>query len=132
MKTWSSSATALLLVPSLASAQLDVPVGAWESLVGRNCPSHHLEWISDGSYDEILGLYSQRLAPPIRQRVNSIVDYSHRCADETVGFSCEWATHLDAFRRVGLLDDFALWTCRNVTCEEAALCTYPTAEAQAR
>jgi hypothetical protein len=97
----------------------------WQRQVERLCPSHHVEWIADGSYDDVIAAYDDRLTPRLQREARRIADYSHRCSHETVGFSCEWAAYIDAYWKLGLLSDFAVWTCRHVKCEEAALCELP-------
>ncbi|KQY31163.1 hypothetical protein ASD21_08965 [Caulobacter sp. Root1455] len=115
-----------LLTPSMANAGED-GWAAWRAGLARTCPSHHVDWIADGSYDALLGAFNSTLDARTQAQVAAIADYDHRCAQETAGFSCEMGVHLDAFQRAGLLDRFVRFGCRTVRCEEQSLCSrFPT------
>jgi len=92
----------------------------------RLCPSHHVEWIPGGSYDDVIALYDAKLSQRLQREAHRIADYSRRCSHETAGLSCEWAAYIDAYWKMGRLHDFAVWTCHHVKCEEAAICQLPS------
>jgi hypothetical protein len=127
MTKFPSFALALLLIPSVTSAQFAASQQAWDGQIKRLCPGHHVERISDGSYDDVIASYDATLSPRLQRDARRIADYSHRCSHETNGFSCEWAVYIDAYWKLGRLPDFGAWTCRHVKCEEAANCELPSA-----
>ena len=98
---------------------------AWEQEIKTRCPGRHVEWLSDGATDDVLASYYKTLSPKLRDKAARIADYSRRCAHETIGFYCEWGVNIDAIGKLGLLPDFADWSCRNIKCEEYGLCEVP-------
>jgi hypothetical protein len=127
MKKSTSLGLAFLLVPSVASAQFAASQQRWDDEIRRLCPTHHIEWIPGGSYDDVIAPYDANLSLRLQHEARRIADYSHRCSHETAGLSCEWAAYIDAYWKMGRLHDFAVWTCRHVKCEEAAICKLPSA-----
>ena len=125
MKTGISSFALLALAgPIMSCAHADIKAWqVWEQDLRRQCPSRHVEWVAGGGYDELLGAFESSLARHAQKRILQIVDYSHRCAGEEIGFACEMAISLDAFRKMGLLKRFVEFGCAHVKCEEAALCS---------
>ena len=121
-----SLALSFLLLPAAASAQFEASQRVWQHRMKQLCPNRHVEWISDGSYDDVIGSYDATLSPRLQREARRIADYSHRCSRETAGFSCQWATYIDAYWKLGRLNDFARWTCRHVKCEYAAMCELPS------
>ena len=118
-------AGALLLPLSAMSA--DVRGGYWDEwhdAARRACPSHHLEGLPD-VYDELIGAFVQTLPREVQRKASAIASYSQRCADETMGFYCEMAVYVDAFRRLRLLDDFAAFSCKRYKCIELSYCVAP-------
>ena len=113
----------LAISPAFAVEDFDKVWHAWERETHRQCPSHHVDWIADGLYDELLGGFTQTLPKPTQRKIDSIADYSRRCKEEIAGFSCEMATDLDAFNKLGLLKRFTAFGCHHWTCEEESLCT---------
>jgi hypothetical protein len=101
MKRSASIATALLFAPSVASAQFAASQQVWESELNQRCPSRHVEWIPDGSYDDVIAAYDAGLSPNLQREARRIADYSHRCSHEVAGSSCEWAAYIDAYWRLG-------------------------------
>jgi hypothetical protein len=95
----------------------------WERELHRQCPKNHVDWIVDGGYDDLLRGFLHTLPISTQQRVSAIADYSRRCSEATIGFSCEMGVHLDAFSRLSLLKHFTAFGCRRYKCEEPALCT---------
>jgi hypothetical protein len=94
----------------------------WDAAVRKRCPTHHLEWTSDGSWDDFLAAFEQPLPQPKQGEILKVADYSHRCAAEVVGFSCEMSVNVDAMKRLGLLTQFVAWGCQHYRCREPALC----------
>jgi hypothetical protein len=95
----------------------------WKEELHRQCPKNHVDWISDGEHDELLGDFLHTLPDSTQQKVTAVADYSHRCSEVTMGFYCEMAVHLDAFNKLSLLKQFTAYGCRRYKCEEPALCT---------
>jgi hypothetical protein len=95
---------------------------AWQSELHRQCPANHVDWIYGDGYDELAGGFVRTLPLQTRKKMDAIADYQHRCASETMGFSCELAVNLDAFRRLGLLKKFVAFGCNHYRCSEPALC----------
>jgi hypothetical protein len=94
----------------------------WELELRRQCPANHVEWVFGDFYDELTGGFVQTLPPAAQRTVDSVADYSHRCATETMGFGCEMSVYLDAFGRLGLLKRFAKYGCGHYSCIEWANC----------
>jgi hypothetical protein len=65
------------------------------------------------------------LSPRQQAKVERTANYSQKCAHETIGFWCEWGVSLDAIEKLGLMPDFAAWSCRDIKCEEYGLCEVP-------
>jgi len=126
MKRIAIGATAVFV--GVATSAIAAQRNAWDewlSELKRQCPSHHVDWVFDGGYDDLLGNFEQTLPPGTRRRVLEIEDYSHRCAKETLGFSCEMSVGLDAYVKLGLLEKFVTFGCRHYRCVEIASCTGP-------
>lgn len=111
----------LITAPPVYDAQENV-WNMWTQDLQRQCPSNHVDWIAGDFYDELVTAFVQTLPPSSQRKISSIADYSRRCADEKMGFSCEMSVHLDAFNRLGLLKRFAAFGCHRYKCEEPALC----------
>jgi hypothetical protein len=88
------------------------------------CPSHKLDLLGD-VYDELIGGFSKTLPRSLDAKAKAIASYSRRCADETVGFSCEMAVYVDAYKRLGLLTKFTAFACDKYKCIEGAYCVNP-------
>ena len=115
---------ALALVWPLAStAQSDTGWRAWERGLHRACPGRHADWIADGSYTELIDAFAHTLPARTRAQIAKAADSQRLCAKEQIGFSCEMATELDAYRRLGLMDRFVAFSCRAVKCEERSICS---------
>lgn len=115
---------ALALVWPLAStAQSDIGWRAWEHGLHRACPNRHADWIADGSYTELIDAFARTLAARTRAQVAKTANSQRLCAKEQIGFSCEMATALNAYRRLGLMDRFVKFNCRTVKCEERSICS---------
>jgi hypothetical protein len=112
----------LTAFPTAAMAANDVWAN-WGRELSLQCPAHHVDWICDSCYDELIGGFSATLPAAINRKAARIADYSHRCAQEWMGFSCEMTVYLDAFRRLGLLKRFTAFGCKTYRCEEVAMCT---------
>lgn len=113
----------MFAVPAVAAARPVDPWQTWENLTKKMCPTHHVQWVLDGGYDSLIGDFVETLPQNVSRKVSLIANYAHRCASEQSGFSCEMSVHLDAFNRLNLMNRFAAFGCRNVACEEPALCS---------
>ncbi len=97
-------------------------VSSWERSVADQCPTHHLERMCDGCYDDFLDGFERTLPKAAQSKIRKIADYAHRCRQEVAGFSCEMTVHLDAMRRLGLLGRFVAYGCAGYTCPYAGHC----------
>jgi hypothetical protein len=91
----------------------------------HRCPENDIE--SLGMSDEALDLvdgFVGTLSRQDRERIKNIADYSNRCRQETMGFTCYLAVHVDAFRRRGLLSRFAAFGCENYRCNKDRICNF--------
>lgn len=113
----------LLFFSVSCTASIAADMSTWEKAVDVRCPTHHLEWTSDGSWDDFLADFEATLPKSTRNRITRIADYSRRCAKEAAGFSCEMSVHVDAMARLGLMEHFVAYGCSHYSCEEAAICT---------
>jgi len=95
----------------------------WEAAVKQSCPRHHLEWTCDGCWDEFLDDFERTLPDTTQDMILKVADYSHRCANEVAGFSCEISAHVDAMNSLGLLKRFVGYGCSHYSCEDVAICT---------
>jgi hypothetical protein len=95
----------------------------WRQELRRQCPANHVEWISDPEQDELLAAFVETLPAVTQAKIDAIADYANRCSNVTIGFYCEMGVHLDAFNRLGLMRQFAVFACRHYKCSEPALCT---------
>jgi len=95
----------------------------WEHELSQSCPNRHVEWVADGGYLDLLDAFEKSLPQELQVAVRKAAHLEDRCASEQIGFSCEMAWSLDAYRRLGLLSRFTQWGCKEVKCEEAALCS---------
>ncbi|HWX34824.1 MAG TPA: hypothetical protein VNZ53_46280 [Steroidobacteraceae bacterium] len=123
MRTAAVSVALLALAWPIPSLAEKTAWEAWERNLHRQCPNNHVEWVADGGYDELIGAFQSSLSVATQKEVVRIADYGHRCAHEELGFGCEMATYLDAYRRLRLLSLFVEFGCANVKCEEVALCS---------
>jgi hypothetical protein len=123
MRTAAVSVALLALVWPISSLAEKTAWETWEHNLRRHCPNNHVEWVADGGYDELIDAFQSSLSVDAQKEVVRIADYRHRCAHEELGFGCEMATYLDAYRRRGLLRLFVEFDCANVKCEEVALCS---------
>ncbi len=113
----------LIAFATLVSAAQAADVGSWETAVARQCPSHHLERMCDGCYDDLLDGFERSLPKAARSKILRIADYSRRCREEIAGFSCEMSVHVDALRRLGLFDRLVAFSCAKYTCPYQGHCT---------
>ncbi len=96
----------------------------YDAEIRKRCPSHHIEWLGDGAYDEITNSYEAHLPPHLRNKVYRIVNDGLNCADEVAGLSCEWDATIEAYWKINRLEDFSAWMCHHVKCRETALCKF--------
>ena len=96
----------------------------WEQKTRMACSTRHVEWIGNSTYDELLEAFEKTLPFAQTKRISRMADLNKRCASEIAGRSCEMNASLQVFRRLGLLDRFVKFGCRNVKCEDVALCSH--------
>ena len=113
---------ALMSMALLAGEARALDTGPWDSAVAKQCPSHHLEWMCDSCYDDIVGGFERGLPKATQSRIRRIADYSHRCRNEVGGLSCELSVHVDAMRRLGLFKHFVDYSCAEYRCSDEAHC----------
>jgi hypothetical protein len=118
-----TAAVLLLTVPLVLGAADKNVWNSWRRELRHQCPGNHVDWISGDGYDVLLADFVETLPVATRKRIAQIADYSHRCSDVKIGFSCEMAVHLDALIQLGLLKQFAAFGCQHYKCSEPALCT---------
>jgi len=122
MKNFVSIALGLLIFPAVASAHLAESRDMWENEIKKRCPDHHVDWVGDGAYPALIDAYDAKLSQKLRNDLKLIAKYSRTCLKESAGYSCEWATHIQAVQKLNLLSNFAYWTCKNVSCNEPSFC----------
>jgi hypothetical protein len=83
----------------------------------------HVDWLYGAAYPYLYDGFEATLAPTKRLKIQRRAATEQNCADETYGHSCELANHLRAYRDLGLMKQFTTYSCRNVKCEEGALCS---------
>jgi hypothetical protein len=118
LRTWIS----LLILALTANVGHAAGMATWEAAVKARCPTHHLEWTCDGCWDDFLADFEDTLSKSTQSKIRNIADYSHRCANEVAGFSCEMSVHVDAMHRLGLLGRFVAYGCSHYSCEDVAIC----------
>ncbi len=120
----------LLLLPlkavlgQTASQPVDY-TAAWNKFnetAERVCPSHHIDFLSDGQYDDVLEDFLKRYPKNFQDRIARLVDYPKTCARETAGFTCEFLAHLVVFQQLGLFQNFIGHSCAHWRCQEPSLC----------
>jgi hypothetical protein len=116
---------ALVLVvfcPIAASATDADAWRIWQADLERQCPSNHVDWISDGGYDDFLADFENTLSIRKRRQLYTVADTARLCAKETVGFYCEMGATLNAFNDLGLMKTFVSFDCRHYRCNDVADC----------
>jgi hypothetical protein len=100
------------------------PVWAkWEHELHRQCPSHHVNWIDGGLYDDLVGGFDNRLPTATRRKIQRITTPYDRQCEDAEGYTCEMATYLNAVERVGLLRRFTAFSCKAYRCKDITNCT---------
>lgn len=115
-------AICLVAVPAATIAAFADGWTAWKAELGRQCPSHHVDWIAGGVYPDLLDRFEKTLKPSVRQRVTKIADLQKKCAKELAGFDCEMGGSLRAYQRLGLMASFTAVGCHEYTCTEPSIC----------
>jgi hypothetical protein len=87
------------------------------------CPAHHVEWLYGAAYQPLYEGFDATLAAADRKRVEILASAQQFCANERIGHSCQLGRRLEAYHRMGLAKKFAQYSCRQVVCEEGALCS---------
>jgi hypothetical protein len=103
-----------LSMPASASAS-----SAWEeynAILAKQCPSHHADAIVGGQYLDLLDAYDSTLSRAVKKKVKIRADISKKCSAEVAGFSCELGRSIEAYRQLGLLHNFATWSCHHIRC----------------
>jgi hypothetical protein len=95
----------------------------WHRELKLWCPSHHVDWICEDCYIDLIEDFNRTLPKRLHRKVTAIADTSHPCANEVAGFSCEMTAHLIAVDRLGLMTRFARFGCRRYRCSEGSVCT---------
>src|SRR5262249_25094243 len=113
------AASLLAPSPSVASGIWD----DWYKKTKQSCPDHHLELLAGYDYDELPDSFISTFPATTQKAILKTANYSRRCAQETMGFYCEMAVDLDAFKKMGLLNSFVAFACASRKCTEAATCT---------
>ena len=114
------------LLFAATSASVAATPNAWDQynhMLRESCPNRHVEWVLDGGYDELLAAFEATLTPAERTRIETLADLKRQCASEQIGFSCEMARSLAAYRTLHLLPRFVAYGCNHVNCEEPASCS---------
>lgn len=88
----------------------------------KRCPSHHIDFFTDGQYDDVLGDFLKKYPAKVRDHISDLVDYQKNCAAETAGFTCEFSMHLRIFHQMKMFDDFIRYSCAHWKCEEYSMC----------
>jgi hypothetical protein len=114
-----------LLVVCATRAFADTSDGwaVWSRNLKQMCPGRRVEWVEDGGYLDLLYAFEATLPEKMRDLVRRTGDINSRCSDEKIGFSCEMSVSLETYKRLGLMRRFVAFGCREVRCEEPALCS---------
>ena len=107
---------------SLASAAGN-PWQAWERLSRTRCPSHHVNWMANNSYQFLVENFDATLSAPMKGKVDRLADTDRRCANVWGGLRCEANRNFVAYEKLGLMTRFADYACLRIKCEEAAICS---------
>ena len=113
--------TCAIFLPAAAGAAGDGWT-AWKVDLGKQCPSHHVDWIAGGVYPDLLEKFERTLKPAVRQRVTKVADLQKKCAKEEMGFDCEMGESLRAYQQLGVMRSFAAFGCHEFTCTEPSIC----------
>jgi hypothetical protein len=114
---------ALVLSSTYSVAAANTPWAAWEGGADRRCSSHHVPWVSDGGYSALVDAFEKTLLKYTISEIRRRSDFAHECAQETGGFGCEMGVTLSVYQLMGLLARFIRFGCKEVRCEEIALCS---------
>jgi hypothetical protein len=107
---------------SFAAAKESTIWDAYYARLEHRCPERNVGTVPD-VYLQIIDAFEETLTPSARKAVRARADIGHYCADEQMGFYCEMARSLVAYRQLGLLDRFVSFNCHHIRCEEGALCS---------
>ena len=120
--------TGLIVVAgSMFVAQCDAAEGkgwrSWEHDLKQVCPSHHVAWVEDGLYEDLVNAFEGTLSEKANSDIERVADFEHKCAGVASQSVCLAVVHMDAYQHLGLLTRFVRYGCREVRCEEVALCS---------
>ena len=113
----------LLCVATYAGAK---ELTAWEFYNTRlqaRCPSRHVDYVYIDGYLDLIEAFEGTIPASQRREAIRLADTERQCASEKMGFNCEMARSLEAFRQMNLRERFVEFNCHHVRCEEAALCS---------
>jgi hypothetical protein len=79
------------------------------------CPSHHLEWLAEGSLRAHIEGFTGHLAPELRQRLEQSTPIQETCKD-IAGARCANVAGLWALQQQQLLGRFVSYACAHATC----------------
>ncbi len=116
------TALSLVALAIVANEARAANMGSWEAAFAKRCPSHHIEWMCDGCYDDFLSGFERTLPEETQSKIVRMADYSRRCQAEIGGFGCEMTVHVDAMRRLGLFNRFVAYGCAEYMCRSIAYC----------
>jgi len=121
MRTVTLAAPVLMLLTGATSTSDSW--NEWTTALHRECPSRHVEMLSDGAVPDFLDQFSRTLPSATRKRFDRVADIRRQCAKEQLGFYCEMGQSLDAAQKLGLMHKLVSFGCDAVKCEEPALCS---------
>ena len=65
------SVAVLALIPAAAGGQSDTP-GDFRTFLSKQCPTRHLEWLSEGEIDDLIEVnFHDALPPPLQSKLDA-------------------------------------------------------------
>jgi hypothetical protein len=121
-------ATAYTVVFMTGAGASDVAFSRYDDMVKRLCPAKHLDWLDEGSKNDIYEFdFRERLNPQERQRLDKETGRDDEgrlkpCADRD-GLSCVNALYVKAADHLHLLEKLAQTACHQpVECSAPYVC----------
>lgn len=105
----------------MAASPYQIAWSAWLAELKKQCPSHRVDWVEDGGYDDLLGAFEKTLPARTRRQLDVMSKQGPGCGG-TQGFTCEMGSALLDYNKLGLIKKFAAYGCRHYRCEDIALC----------
>jgi hypothetical protein len=112
----------LSLLAQFAAAKELTTWDMYNARLAQRCPERNVGLVPD-VYLAIIEAFEKTLTPSAVNAARARADIGHQCADEWMGFYCEMAMSLEAYRQLGLLDRFVSFSCHYIRCEEGAECS---------